>query len=211
MNKYLKSIGVIGFYSFLLLLSPLMTSNVKAQANITLNESNFRRDGDDADRFVLSRNVYGADSDVIHLKKEKVPELKNKIEIVLVSSSNVRWWKGVTVFKGILARVRTDSPSEVRFKHIDTQDDDKSESSGPINISDLGDFFYLSLEKGKVGGVHTAMYNFWLKTVSEKTSKYAGMPSDLYLGARRLKHLWAQAMTLQLSPAPNNLTNFRWR
>lgn len=172
--KKLSTIGAVGFFSVLALLSPLMTTNVKAQ-NITLVESNFRRNNDDPDRFVLSKNVRGADDDVIHLKIERVPDLRNKVEIVLASSSNVRWWKGLTIFKGILAREAAYGVNYVRYKHLDTQDDDKSESSLAINVSDLGDFSYISLEKGKIGNVHTPMYKFWLKQKGEKNFKYDGM------------------------------------
>ncbi len=108
-NNYLRSMSVIttiGFFSLLAMLSPLMTTTANAQGATwaILEEKNFRRDGDDPDRFVIKDHVKDAqDNDVIHLKIEKVPALKDKVEIVLAASSNVRWWKGITVFKGIAA------------------------------------------------------------------------------------------------------------
>lgn len=170
--RSMSSIAAIGLFSMLVLLSPLMATTAFAQRPIS--ENNFRRDGDDPDRFVLSNTVKGADNDIIHLKMEKVPELKNKVEIVLVSSSNVRWWKGITIFKGFRAPEADYGVKYVRFRHIDTQDDDHSESSMAINISDLGDFSYLTFEKAKAFGVHTPMYSFFLKKKGDKDFKYAG-------------------------------------
>lgn len=176
-NKYFSSIGAFVFFVLIAMLSPLSVVNANAQG-VTwakLEETNFRRDGDDPDRFVIKDHVKNAqDSDVIHLKIEKVPELRNKVEIVLVASSNVRWWKGLTIFKGIAARQAAYGVKYVRFKHIDTQDDDKSESSGVINVSDLGDYSRLVFEKAKAFGAHTEMYGFSLVD-KDKKFKYAGM------------------------------------
>ncbi|MCA1592725.1 MAG: hypothetical protein LC754_08765 [Acidobacteria bacterium] len=178
MNHYVRSaraFAAISFFALLAMLSPLMTTTAHAQATwVRLQESNFRRDGDDPDRFVLKDNVeHAQDNDVIHLKIERVPELKNKVEIVLASSSNVRWWKGITIFKGIRAPRASYGVRYVRYRHIDTQDDDKIESSGTINISDLGDYSYLIFEKAKEFGAHTMMYQFSL-TDQEGRLKYAG-------------------------------------
>lgn len=149
-----------------------MVTTAKAQG-VTLREIHFRRDGDDPDRFRL-KEIVGGDDDVIHLKMEKVPELENKVEIVVASSSNVRWWKGITIFKGII-RGNSLTDTIVRYKHMDTQDDDHSESSRAINISDLGDYCYLVFEKAKAFGVHSEMYRFYLKERKDATGfKYAG-------------------------------------
>lgn len=183
LKNYLRSMSVIttaGLLSLLAMLSPLMTTTAKAQIGILqtpdgsvgvdfhpiiISERSFRRDGDDLDRFRLK------DNDVIHLKMEKVQGLKDKVEIVLNSSSNVTWWKGITVFKGLTDV--SDRRREVRFRHIDTQDDDHGDSV-IMNVSDLGNFSYLTFEKAKAFGAHTPMYRFDLKG-KEKNFKYAGM------------------------------------
>lgn len=173
-EKYFRSTVGFLFMSLVVILSPLMTINANAQATwVTLHEADFRPDGGDPNRFVLGNNLKGADNDVIHLKTEKVTALRDKIEIVLVASSNVRWWKGITIFKVIDAPQRPYGFEFIRYKHIDTQDDDKSDSSTPITISDLGDSAVLSFEKAKAFGAHTAMYSFWLKE-KDKPFKYAG-------------------------------------
>jgi len=170
LNNYFRSISTIGFFSLLAMLLPLMTATTaNAQIGIDfqpirISESSFRRDGGDLDRFRLK------DNDVIHLKMEKVPELKDKVEIVLNSSSNVTWWKGITVFKGLTDV--SNRQKEVRFRHIDTQDDDHNDSV-IMNVSDLGNFSYLTFEKAKALGAHTPMYRFDLKG-REKNFKYAG-------------------------------------
>jgi hypothetical protein len=172
-----SAMTAIIFLALLAILLPLTATSANAQGATwaKLEESNFRRDGDDPDRFVIKDHVKNAqDSDVIHLKIERVPELKNKVEIVLASSSNVRWWKGITIFKGITAPQADYKMRYVRFKHIDTQDDDKSESSGVINVSDLGDYSYLVFEKAKAFGVHTEMYQLPLVDKDTKKFKYAG-------------------------------------
>ncbi len=177
-NKSLRSIGAIGFFALLTMLSPLMatTANAQGATHAKLEEKNFRRDGDDPDRFVLKDHVKNAeDSDVIYLKIERVPALNNKVEIILAASSNVRWWKGITIFKGIAAPQAAYGVKYVRYRHIDTQDDDKSESSGVINVSDLGDFSKLVFEKAKAFGAHTEMYQFSLMDKDTKKFKYAGM------------------------------------
>lgn len=176
-NKLLGSIGTVGFFAVLTIMSPLAATSVNAQGATwaKLEEKNFRRDGDDPDRFVIKDHVKNAqDDDVIHLKIEKVPALKDKVEIVLAASSNVRWWKGITIFKGIAAPQAAYGVRYVRFKHIDTQDDDKSESSGVIRVSDLGDSSRLVFEKAKAFGAHTEMYGFSLVDKDNKF-KYAGM------------------------------------
>ena len=176
-NKYLRSMSAmtaIGVLSLLALLSPLMTTTANAQTQTVITEDKFRRDGDDPDRFILKNTLRGAsDSDVIHLTIKRVAELQNKVEIVLVSSLNVRWWKGLTIFKGIRNSDAGGQMRFVRFKHIDTQDDDKSESTGVIQVRDLGDSAGLTFEKAKAFGVHTEMYVFPLSDANG--FKYGGM------------------------------------
>ena len=180
-RNYLGSIGsiaAIGLFSLTIILAPPLTTAANAQGvtRAVLEERNFRRDGDDPDRFVIKDQVRDAqDDDVIHLKIESVPELRNKVEIVLVASSNVRWWKGITIFKGVTAPQGRFGVRYVRFKHIDTQDDDKSESSGVIDVSDLGGWSRLVFEKAKAFGVHTEMYRFDLVDIKTNKFKYAGM------------------------------------
>ncbi len=168
-NKSLRSIGAIGFFALLTMLSPLMTTTANAQ-EITITEEKFRQDNQDLDRFRLK------DNDVIHLKMEKVPALKNKVEIVLISSSNVTWWKGITIFKGIRTgkALLEFTDKIVRFNHIDTHDDEHGPDSMTLNVSDLGDYSYLSFEKAKAFGAHTPMYKFHLKKRNDKEFKYAG-------------------------------------
>lgn len=160
----MSAIAVIGLFSLLVLLSPLMAATAFAQREI--RESSFRPDNGDPDRYRLF------DNDVIHLKMEKVPELKDKIEIVLKTSSNISWWKGITVYKYL--RDVSDRQKQVRLNHIDTQDDDHGPESVIINVSDLGDVSYLLFEKGKAFGVHTPMYSLFLKKKGDKNFKYAG-------------------------------------
>lgn len=177
--KIFGAVGATGFFSLVAMLSP-MTTSANAQIGILqtpngtigvdfqpmiITERSFRNDSGDPDRFCLK------DNDVIHLKMEKVSGLKDKVEIVLKSSSNVTWWKGITVFKGL--RDVSDRQREVRLNHIDTQDDDHGPESVIINVSDLGDVSFLTFEKAKAFGAHTPMYRFDLKG-KEKNFKYAG-------------------------------------
>jgi hypothetical protein len=173
-NESLRTIGAIGFFSLLAMLLPLMTTTTNAQS-IELTEAKFRRDNQDLDRFRLG------DNDVIHLKMEKVRDLKDKVEIVLISSSNVTWWKGITIFKGIKRGRIADvwgggeiADKMVRFNHIDTHDDEHGPDSMTLNVSDLGDYSYLTFEKAKAFGAHTPMYKFYLKKRNDKEFKYAG-------------------------------------
>lgn len=184
LNNYISSmssIAAIGLFSILILLSPLTVTKTVAQVPvlqtpsgqigvdfhpIIISESSFRRDGGDLDRFRMK------DNDVIHLKMEKVPELKDKVEIILNSSSNVTWWKGITVFKNLMDV--SNRNTEVRFRHIDTQDNDHSDSV-TMNVNDLGDASFLTFEKAKAFGAHTPMYQLDLKKKNDKSFKYAGM------------------------------------
>lgn len=165
-----SAVVAIGFFTLLLMLLPLTETTIKAKAQpgeiINISERHFRKDGDDPDRFRLQ------DNDVIHLKIEKVDGLKGKIEIVLKSSSNVTWWKGITVFKTV--RDVSDRTTEVRLNHIDTQDNDHGPESITINQSDLGNSAWLTFEKAKAFGVHTPMYRFPLG-VKNGVSRYAGL------------------------------------
>jgi hypothetical protein len=162
--RTMSPISVVGLFSLLMMLSPLMTTTAHAQQEI--RETSFRTDSGDPDRYRLF------DNDVIHLKIEKVPELKDKIEIVLKTSSNISWWKGITVYKYLTDVSRREK--RVRLNHIDAQDDDHGPESVIINVSDLGDVSWLLFEKGKAFGVHTPMYSFFLKKKGDKDFKYAG-------------------------------------
>jgi hypothetical protein len=165
-----KVILVTGFFVLLLMLSPFLSATiVKAQQPgeiIDITEKQFRPNNGDPDRFRLE------DNDVIHLQIEKADNLRGKIEIVLKSSSNVTWWKGITVFKSL--RDVSNRTNEVRLNHIATQDNDHGPKSIVLNVSDLGDSAWLTFEKAKAFGAHTPMYKFSLG-VKNKASRYSGL------------------------------------
>ena len=103
---------------------------------------------------------------------------RDKVEVVLVSSQNVTWWKGITAFKNAPLR-RPGAPKEnwVRIGHVDTQDDDHGPDSMLLNVADLRDGLMLSFEKAKAFGAHTPMYSF-------------KVPNTSKLGGHRLIFTW---------------------
>ena len=146
--------------------------------------------GDDPDRYRLSdRDVIGAALHTISSHPYRGPRQvdangittgvqSNQVEIVLVSGSNVTWWKGITAFKNAPLR-RPGSPREnwVRLAHVDTQDDDHGPDKMVLNVDDLRDGLKLSFEKAKAFGAHTPMYFF-------------NVPNPQQLGGSRITFTW---------------------
>ena len=109
---------------------------------------------------------------------ERLEVPTSKVEIVLVSSQNVTWWKGITAFKNApLRRPGTPKENWVRIGHVDTQDDDHGPDSMLLDVADLRDGLMLSFEKAKAFGAHTPMYSFKVPNLSK-------------LGGHRLVFTW---------------------
>jgi hypothetical protein len=90
----------------------------------------------------------------------------DRVEIVLTSGPNVRWWKGIEVW---------DAARDTIIGSLSTQDDDHGPKSMVFRVDQLRDA-YLVFLKAKFLGIHTAMYELQERLGTQ--------------GGKRLSFLW---------------------
>ena len=107
------------------------------------------------------------DGDNIWLTRQpnKVP--RTKFEIVLIASNPpVSWWKGITVYKGLLEGRRRGG-GWVKLGHISTEGRDSGPKSMTIAMDQLPGGVVLVFEKAKAFGVHTPMHGLFLNETQD--------------------------------------------